>query len=125
MKGYIYTREKDLELEPFEFEQETALDTFQEIVKGNIECFYSANGIALYCNEEGKFMNLDPTLALVYGGEVSDIVMGNIILVGSDKEGNDRDVTEEDIFRFNTTFHPLSRVLVGGKTVRCFDIGEN
>ena len=74
-------------------EVEDTLNTYQRIVGGYIEGFYTNYlGLHFFCNEEGKFMNLKPNL--IAGGEV---IVGTVFCVRSDDEGAFTSVTGEDI----------------------------
>ena len=74
-------------------EVEDALPTYQQIVGGYIEHFKSIGMIAFFCNENGKFMDLEPN---IYVPELNDIVMGTIFAVRSDDAGEFISLTKED-----------------------------
>lgn len=58
-----------------------ALKTMQDMVGGYIQAVYLPDGVALVCNEEGKFAGLPPNRALYDGaGNILDVIMGNFFL---------------------------------------------
>jgi hypothetical protein len=67
---------------------------WQEIVGGYIEVVLYDNelNILLVCNEEGKFIGLEPN---IYYYE--DVVVGNIIFVSSNDEGDFVGLDDEQI----------------------------
>lgn len=66
---------------------ETGLETLQSIVGGYIEYPYIKqfrdNGISIIVNEEGKLIDLEPSIALNHNGNLIDFFYGNIIFVGT------------------------------------------
>ena len=85
-------------IKPFgEFEdmELTTLSEMQEFVGGYIQALPVANKTLLVCNDEGKLMGLEPTLALIgQQGNVIDIVVGNVFLCGAGVE-DFTDITEQ------------------------------
>lgn len=85
-----YKKAQVVEIEP-------KLKTFQSIVDGHIECFYLPNsdGSAVgYCNEEGLLMGLDPN---IYRPEYKDAVVGTVVFVNTNENGEDISLTDEQI----------------------------
>ena len=77
-------------------EAEDTLQTYQKIVGGYIEGFYTNyQGIHFFCNEEGKLQGLAPNI--MCGG---DMIVGSIFAVRDDGEGEFASLTQEDIEQF-------------------------
>lgn len=84
--------------------EHTGYDALSDAVGGYIEaiCLYSGQGNAvMYCNEDGKAMNLAPNMMATYlahcyaGISEWDAVCGTVAIVGwPDDEGNDTDPPE-------------------------------
>ena len=75
-------------------EGEVTLAFMQKAVGGYIErvvCEALPPGTSVYCNEEGKLQGLSPNFA-VWG----DVVVGSVIAVGEDEEGDTRSLTEDE-----------------------------
>lgn len=62
-------------------EIEGALENYQEIVGGYIECFPVFDNVLCVCNEEGKLNGLP--VNFVFGG---DIIVGDVFFVAADNE---------------------------------------
>ncbi len=94
MKALIYDGEN---LYPTEIEN--TLEDMQEIVGGWIEHvpMESLGSIDMWCNDEGKLINLDPTIALTYKGKIYDVVCGNVVFLRHDGEGNSVGLTDDDL----------------------------
>ena len=71
---------------------EDALPTYQKIVGGYIEGFYTMGGVSFFCNEDGKFQDLKFNFRF-YG----DWIMGTVFAVRSDEEGEFVSIEEEDL----------------------------
>lgn len=82
------------------------LKELQHIVGGAIEYPYieklSNKNISLIVNDEGKLLELDPCLALVYRNEIVDYVCGDIIFVGtkSTDDGLENDNLSDEQIEF-------------------------
>ena len=77
-------------------EVENTLESFQEIVGGYIEGYFTnIYGVHFFCNEEGKFLNLEPNLRFC-----GDIICGTVFAVRSDDEGEFVSLTDEDLDYF-------------------------
>lgn len=82
--------------------EETKKDSYhyiRETVGGYIEHvpLASLGNIDLWCNEEGKLMDLEPTIALMHDGKVYDIVCGKVCFLRHDSLGNTRSLKDKDI----------------------------
>lgn len=80
-------------------EIEDKLSSYQEIVKGHIECVYPWPDVILICNEEGKILGLEPN-RFIRG----DLIVGTFILVGDNHDGEFRSLTEEEITTYKKQF---------------------
>jgi Domain of unknown function (DUF3846) len=83
---------------------ESSLEELQNIVDGYIEYPYLEKfyekGISIIVNEEGKLMDLEPSIALNHKGQMIDYYCGNVIFVGTKEteDGNENDsLTDEQI----------------------------
>lgn len=105
-KGAIYI-EKDkikvLIIKPKEHpvveEIENTLDSLKNIVSGHIEAFQIEDAVGIV-NGAGKILALEGNRR--YG---NDILTGNIIITGSDEEGEFISLTNEQIRRFSELFY--------------------
>lgn len=72
-----------------------SLAGMQKIVGGYIELFKTTeSGIDLFCNEEGKLIDLEPNR---YFPELGDIICGPIVAIGHDGEGASVSLTDEQV----------------------------
>ncbi len=72
-----------------------SLKGMQQIVGGYIELFKTTeSGIDLFCNEEGKLINLECNR---YFPDLQDIICGTIIAIGHDDEGASVSLTDEQV----------------------------
>ena len=77
-------------------EVEDTLPTYQKIVGGYIEGFYTNyQGIHFFCNEEGKLQGLAPNILCG-----NDEIVGTIFAVRDDGEGEFASLTAADIEQF-------------------------
>ena len=87
-----------------------SLKDMQQIVGGYIELFeMTESGIDLFCNEEGKLINLVPNR---YFPELRDVICGTIIAIGHDEEGAAISLTDEQVneaIQMFTVKYPPSR----------------
>lgn len=89
----------------------TELEDLQEVVGGLIEYPYfsgfSEKGISLIVNEEGRFIDLKPNIALMHQNKIVDYIFGNIIFIG-EKETDDgiesESLNDEQIAFINKSF---------------------
>ena len=79
-------------------EIQNTLEAKQAYVGGLIQVV-SINGVAdLICNEDGKLINLPANRAFVDdNGEVLDVIVGDILVVHHNDEGDFVDVHEDDL----------------------------
>ena len=80
---------------------ENTLEKYQSLVGGLIDVFEIENGLNLIFNDEGKFNGSQPNRALTFRDigedrdEFFDIIYGNIVVTGNDREGNFCSLTSE------------------------------
>lgn len=82
---------KEVGKKPRVLEIEDKLEKLQELVGGYIETI-NYKDLVLVCNEEGKLLNLKPNIDLNY-----DYIVGNLIIVGNNKMGDFRSLTDNEI----------------------------
>ncbi|MGE7976638.1 DUF3846 domain-containing protein [Bacillus cereus] len=77
---------------------EHSLDTVQQFVGGNIQPIRVNNSVTMWMNEEGKMQQLEPNFIYVNKeGTPLDTVVGNVLIAGTDDEGEDVSLTNEEI----------------------------
>lgn len=74
----------------------------QKLVEGNIEMPYFFDDVDIVINEEGKLNGSLPNKLIYVGDELVDIVYGNIVLVGSNDEGETISLTSKQITKYMT-----------------------
>lgn len=77
------------------------LEYLQQLVGGTIEHFVideelDKKHIDMWINEEGKMLNLHPSIALEYDGQLVDIIVGDCVFTKYDNEGNTLGLTLEE-----------------------------
>ena len=60
--------------------------------------------IDVFINEEGKFKCLAPSAVLVYQGKIHDYVMGKLVFVSHNDEGDTIPLTDEQIAKIRDIF---------------------
>lgn len=98
MKVLVITTKGEYE----EREIDNNLKTLQDIVGGYIEYVdISQDGLQMIVNEEGKILDLEYNLGatLLYNTThlYNDMILGNVIIVNTDDEGENKSITKEDI----------------------------
>lgn len=82
-------------------EIEQDLKSLQNAVGGYIEAPYvpvlTENGITMFINEEGKLLNLKPSIAIMSNGEFIDVIAGSAVFTSSDEKGNTIGLNNEQI----------------------------
>lgn len=104
---------------------ESGLEELQNIVDGYIEYPYieqfHEKGISIIVNEEGKLINLEPSIALNYKGQMIDYFCGNVIFIGTKetKYGTENDsLTDEQInFIKKYVFNGLKCITTNGNVL--------
>ena len=105
---------------PEKKEIEDAFECLQSAVEGYIEelSLFDDNAVILL-NEEGKTLGLEPNRA-VYDerGEVSDVIFGNFLIVGTDDEkGNYCSLSEEQLAKYEEMYKTPERFFRSGKRI--------
>lgn len=85
-------------------EFEKGYKELQKLVEGTFEMPYLFDDVDVVVNEEGKFNGSLANRFLYYNNELVDILFGNILLVGSDNEGETVSLNEEKIRKYMKVF---------------------
>lgn len=72
----------------------------QRLVEGTFEMPYIFDDVDVVINDEGKYNGSEPNKMLYYNGKLIDIIFGNILLVGSNNEGETISLTEEQTEKY-------------------------
>lgn len=83
-------------------EIEKGLKSLNDIVGGYIEMpmlcrQLSKENIDMIINEEGKLIQLEPTIAIMDNGEAIDVVAGNVIFAGHNDNGETIGLTDVQV----------------------------
>lgn len=103
-----------------ELELPNTLDSLQEQVGGYIEMpFLSKDlhdlNIDMVINEEGKLNGMEPTLVLLQGRKVVEVICGPILFVSHDNRGNTVSLNHSQMeYLKSTVFKAESVVLMKG-----------
>jgi len=73
----------------------------QKLVEGPFEMPYLFDDVDIVINEEGKFNGSLPNKYLYYNNRLVDILFGNIVIVGSDEEGETVSLSEEKLRKYS------------------------
>ena len=96
---------------PKEIELDNTLEAMQKFVGGLIECITlsdTGSEVTLICNDEGKLMNYPINRVLVDDdGKPWDILVGNLMAVRHNDEGEFTSIREEDIPVIESLLIPL------------------
>lgn len=91
-------------IKPYVKEIDGSLKSMQDIVGGLIECVGIADGIDIFCNEEGKINGLEPNRDL-FMFDIPDIIFGTFFVCGvDDEEGDSISLTDEQIQQYTQVF---------------------
>jgi hypothetical protein len=75
-----------------------SLENLQKFVGGYIEAVRVNESITIWINEEGKLVELEPNFYLTdKNGKAYDIVVGDVLIAGTDSEGETVSLTDEEI----------------------------
>ena len=97
---------------------EDKLEELQEKVDGLIEIMELEQDVCLICNEEGKINGLPLNRAIRdENGEIVEVVAGNFIIVGQDKDtGNLKSLDENQLKKYMEIFkYPEEIMLINGQ----------
>lgn len=82
-------------------EIDNGLESLQDAVGGYIEAPFfpilEKHGITMFINEEGKLLDLPPSIAVIINGELFDFICGNAVFTSSDDDGNTTSLNNEQI----------------------------
>ena len=91
----------------------SSLEASQKFIGGYIESIQITNNIYIYCNENGKFIDLDDNINILLGKSVqtSQIksIVGNILIVKVDEEGDIVDISENDLIEVKRWYIEVQR----------------
>lgn len=73
--------------------------SYQQIVRGNFECFYFDEGSVGYCNDEGKLIGLPANR--VVG---NDVIAGTFVIAGDGMDGSTISLTDEQVEKYGKMF---------------------
>ncbi len=81
------------------------LDNVQQFVGGYIQPIRVNESITIWMNEEGKMQGLEPNFHMINSeGQNLDVIVGNVLIAGTDSEGNDISLTDEEIEELQERF---------------------
>lgn len=84
---------------------ESSLEDSQAFVGGYIEAIRVNDSITIWINEEGKMIELEPNFYLVNQfNEAYDMVVGNVFICGTDEEGDNISLTDEEVEEIKERF---------------------
>ena len=85
---------------------EDTLETYQKIVGGYIEAVPGIlpHPLAIYCNEEGKLVGLEPNISSSY-----DIIVGPVVALGTLPDGNNRGLSEKQALAIKIFFDTIGK----------------
>jgi hypothetical protein len=82
-----------------------SLENLQTFVGGYIEAIRVNDSITIWINEEGKLIELPPNFYLTnQDGQAYDIVVGDVLIAGTDHEGETVSLTDEEIKEIQERF---------------------
>ncbi|PAW37891.1 hypothetical protein CKQ70_30595 [Bacillus toyonensis] len=89
---------------------EHSLDTVQQFLGGYLQAIRVNGSVTMWLNEEGKMQQLEPNFIFVNKeGKSLDTVVGNVLIAGTNSEGDDISLTDEEIEMLQEKF--LSRTM--------------
>lgn len=75
-----------------------SLENVQQFVGGYVQAIRITDSITMWMNEEGKLQGLEPNFVMVNEGVTStDTIVGNVLIAGTDSEGDDVSLTDQEI----------------------------
>lgn len=109
---------------------ENNLENLQNIVEGYIEYPFISKlhnkGISIIVNEEGRLIDLEPSVVVFKNGRIEDYIYGNIIFIGNkdtdDGLENDNLSDEQIDFIKNNIFNGLKCIITNGKVVDVINV---
>lgn len=76
----------------------------QKLVEGYIEMPYLFDDVDIVINEEGKLIGLEPNVYIYDDNDLVDVIVGNIVVVGHNDEGETISLTDEQIDKYTKVF---------------------
>jgi hypothetical protein len=84
---------------------EHSLENMQKAVGGYIEAVRVTDDIVMWLNEEGKLNDLEPNFNLNgVGGLAIDVVVGDVVITGTNEEGDTTSLTAENVEELKKRF---------------------
>lgn len=75
-----------------------SLENVQQFVGGYVQAIRITDSITMWMNEEGKLRQLEPNFVMVNKGVTStDTIVGNVLIAGTNSEGDDVSLTDQEI----------------------------
>lgn len=105
-----------------ELELPNTLEALQHHVEGYIEMPYLSKrlhelDIDMVINDEGKLIGMEPTLAILQGHKVVEVICGPILFVSHDNRGNTISLNDTQIeYLKRTVFQAESVLIMTGNT---------
>lgn len=117
-------------LKEIELDEQNTLKDMQTAVKGLIELTPFNNtlinsGIDIYCNEEGKILNMTPSIRVKTRNETIDIIHGNVLFAGVDKNGNTVSLTDTQIDLIKKELTPIRIFTYDKKIINGYSLEHN
>lgn len=88
------------EVSTFELEEDTLHQMYRLIGCDTVQMIqieFEGNEYDMWLDEEGKFKELYPTYPLSYNGEIYDVVVGNVLIMSSNEDGDTIGLPEDVI----------------------------
>ena len=100
-KGILVKRTGGLpEVSTFELEEDTLHQMYRLIGCDTVQMIqieFEGKEYDMWLDEEGKFKELYPTYPLSYNGEIYDVVVGNVLIMSSNEDGDTIGLSEDVI----------------------------
>ncbi|WP_099467415.1 DUF3846 domain-containing protein [Konateibacter massiliensis] len=94
-------------------EIKNSLKEEQRFVEGLIECVSLTDELDLICNDEGKLLGLQPTVAWLENGELVEIIMGNCFVCRYTEDGDFCSIKESDVAVITEKLKEIALILNG------------
>lgn len=116
MKKYLVLQTDGDFKEVHEEDYKSTYALLRDNVEGSIEHIswikaFDERGIDLWINDEGKLIDLDPTVALFDDGNIVEVLNGNIVFSRYDSDGKTLPLTDEDITFIKNYMNKTSGVI--------------
>ena len=121
-----FVREKDRAVMK-ETTMKNELETFNKFVGGYIEVTGAVpdggrkgEPLHLVIHEEGKLINLEPTIGFAMSNQIIDYTAGNAVLLRSNEEGDFDSLTDEDVAYLKGRYGTQGVLSLGDKSYHAF-----